>query len=52
MCNRDARLAGTGDAENKAIQKLMAENKLATGEDDDLILPQVFIDGNYTLEVV
>lgn len=45
--NRDARQAGTGDAENKAIQKLMAENKLQTGEDDDLILPQIFIDGNY-----
>jgi len=45
--NRDARQAGTGEAENKAIQKLMDQNKLHTGKDDDLILPQMFIDGFY-----
>jgi len=45
--NRDARQAGTGEAENQAIQKLMAQGKLQTGENDDLILPQVFIDGQY-----
>merc|ERR1719171_544289 len=45
--NRDARQAGTGEAENRAIQTLMQQNKLHTGEDDDLILPQIFIDGNY-----
>jgi hypothetical protein len=45
--NRDARQAGTGEAENKAIHKLWGENKLQKGENDDLILPQIFIDGNY-----
>jgi len=45
--NRDARQAGTGEAENQAIQKLMVEGKLQTGENDDLILPQIFIDGRY-----
>ncbi|CAE7710267.1 LOC34620909, partial [Symbiodinium pilosum] len=45
--NRDARQAGTGDAENKAIQKLMEDRRLQTGGNNDLILPQVFIDGNY-----
>ncbi|CAE7940428.1 LOC34620909 [Symbiodinium necroappetens] len=45
--NRDARQAGTGDAENKAIQKLMEDRRLQTGGNNDLLLPQVFIDGNY-----
>lgn len=45
--NRDARQAGTGEAENKAIQTLMAQNKLQTGDDEDLILPQIFIDGQF-----
>jgi hypothetical protein len=45
--NRDARQAGTGEAENKAIHKLMVQEKLQKGENDDLILPQIFIDGNY-----
>eukprot|EP00927_Polykrikos_kofoidii_P015685 TRINITY_DN17008_c0_g1_i1.p1 TRINITY_DN17008_c0_g1~~TRINITY_DN17008_c0_g1_i1.p1 ORF type:complete len:187 (-),score=51.96 TRINITY_DN17008_c0_g1_i1:164-724(-) len=45
--NRDARAAGTGEAENVAIQKLMNENKLETNDEGDLLLPQVFIDGNY-----
>jgi len=45
--NRDARQAGTGEAENKAIQKLMIEGKLQTGDNKDLSLPQVFIDGHY-----
>lgn len=44
--NRDARNANTDDAENQAIQKLMAENKLQTGGKGDLVLPQIFIDGN------
>ncbi|CAK0894557.1 unnamed protein product, partial [Prorocentrum cordatum] len=43
--NRDARQAGTGEAENLAIQKLMTQSKLQTGDNDDLILPQIFIDG-------
>jgi len=45
--NRDARQAGTGDSENKAIQKLMEDRRLQTGSNNDLILPQVFIDGIY-----
>merc|ERR1719161_2318032 len=45
--NRDARHQGDGEAENRAIQMLMDENKLQTGEDDDLVLPQVFVDGIY-----
>merc|ERR1719343_689727 len=45
--NRDARQVGTGEAENQAIQKLMVQGKLHTGDNDDLILPQIFIDGNY-----
>eukprot|EP00931_Biecheleriopsis_adriatica_P081113 TRINITY_DN54468_c0_g1_i1.p1 TRINITY_DN54468_c0_g1~~TRINITY_DN54468_c0_g1_i1.p1 ORF type:complete len:385 (+),score=87.66 TRINITY_DN54468_c0_g1_i1:25-1179(+) len=45
--NRDARQAGTGEAENKAIQKLMMEGKLQTGDNKDLTLPQVFIDGQF-----
>mmetsp|Transcript_21382 Transcript_21382/g.49738 ORF Transcript_21382/g.49738 Transcript_21382/m.49738 type:complete len:185 (+) Transcript_21382:88-642(+) len=45
--NRDARQAGTGEAENTAIQKLMEQDKLQTGSDEDLILPQIFIDGHY-----
>lgn len=44
--NRDARNAHTADAENQAIQKLMAENKLQTGDNGDLVLPQIFVDGN------
>lgn len=45
--NRDARQAGTGEAENQAIQKLNMQGKLQTGDNDDLILPQIFIDGHY-----
>ncbi|CAJ1408347.1 unnamed protein product [Effrenium voratum] len=45
--NRDARQAGTGDAENKAIAKLNDDGKLKSGANNDLILPQVFIDGQY-----
>mmetsp|Transcript_61744 Transcript_61744/g.172460 ORF Transcript_61744/g.172460 Transcript_61744/m.172460 type:complete len:182 (-) Transcript_61744:68-613(-) len=43
--NRDARAAGSGEAENIAIRTLMSQGKLMTGDDDDLILPQMFIDG-------
>lgn len=50
--NRDARQAGTGEAEIMAINKLMQTNKLQTGEDDDLILPQVFVDGFYIGDAV
>lgn len=45
--NRDARQAGSGEAENKAIQKLMVEGKLQTSDNKDLVLPQIFIDGQY-----
>ena len=45
--NRDARQAGTGEAETKAINKLMKDKKLQMGDDEDLVLPQIFIDGNY-----
>jgi len=45
--NRDARHAGTGEAENIAIRKLMEQDKLKTGENDDLVLPQLFVDGIY-----
>jgi len=45
--NRDARHAGTGESENIAIRKLMEQNKLQTGENDDLVLPQLFVDGLY-----
>lgn len=45
--NRDARHAGTGESENIAIRKLMEQNKLKTGENDDLVLPQLFVDGLY-----
>jgi glutaredoxin len=45
--NRDARQAGTGEAENQAIQKLMAQGKLQTSENKDLTLPQIFIDGTF-----
>eukprot|EP00933_Yihiella_yeosuensis_P010091 TRINITY_DN11634_c0_g1_i1.p1 TRINITY_DN11634_c0_g1~~TRINITY_DN11634_c0_g1_i1.p1 ORF type:complete len:339 (+),score=85.05 TRINITY_DN11634_c0_g1_i1:85-1101(+) len=45
--NRDARQAGTGEAENLAIQKLMEKGKLQTGDNKDLSLPQIFIDGIY-----
>eukprot|EP00406_Dinophysis_acuminata_P031603 CAMPEP_0179360496 /NCGR_PEP_ID=MMETSP0797-20121207/80012_1 /TAXON_ID=47934 /ORGANISM="Dinophysis acuminata, Strain DAEP01" /LENGTH=183 /DNA_ID=CAMNT_0021075863 /DNA_START=89 /DNA_END=636 /DNA_ORIENTATION=+ len=45
--NKDARGAGTGEAENQAIQKLMHQGKLQAGDNDDLILPQIFIDGQY-----
>lgn len=50
--NRDARQAGSGEAENQAIQKLMVLGKLQTGENDDLILPQIFIDGQYIGDAV
>merc|ERR1712187_483956 len=46
--NRDARQAGNGEAENKAVQKLMSDNKLKVGDDGDLVLPQIFLDGIYT----
>eukprot|EP00929_Paragymnodinium_shiwhaense_P008641 TRINITY_DN112598_c0_g1_i1.p1 TRINITY_DN112598_c0_g1~~TRINITY_DN112598_c0_g1_i1.p1 ORF type:complete len:193 (+),score=49.56 TRINITY_DN112598_c0_g1_i1:100-678(+) len=45
--NRDARQAGADDVQNQAIQTLMMQNKLQTSEEDDLILPQVFVDGQY-----
>jgi len=45
--NRDARQAGTGDSENKAITKLNEDGKLRSGANNDLILPQVFIDGQF-----
>jgi len=45
--NRDARQAGTGEAENQAIQKLMVQGKLQTGDNKELSLPQIFIDGQY-----
>jgi len=45
--NRDARHAGTGESENIAIRKLMEQNKLKTGDNDDLVLPQLFVDGLY-----
>jgi len=46
--NRDARQAGPADgSKNRAIQKLMVEEKLKQGEDNDLILPQIFIDGEF-----
>merc|ERR1719491_1816412 len=45
--NRDARLAGTGEIENQAIQKLLKRGELRTAENDELILPQIFIDGQY-----
>lgn len=45
--NRDARVAGAGDAENLAVQKLLKMGKLRMTEEDDLILPQIFIDGQY-----
>lgn len=45
--NRDARHAGTGESENIAIRKLMEQNKLKTGQNDDLVLPQLFVDGLY-----
>lgn len=50
--NRDARQAGSGEAENQAIKKLMDDGKLQTGDNDDLILPQVFIDGLYIGDAV
>ncbi|CAL1172806.1 unnamed protein product [Cladocopium goreaui] len=45
--NRDARQAGTGESENKAISKLSEDGKLRSGTNNDLILPQVFIDGQF-----
>eukprot|EP00811_Abedinium_folium_P009021 NODE_18337_length_897_cov_10.984416.p1 GENE.NODE_18337_length_897_cov_10.984416~~NODE_18337_length_897_cov_10.984416.p1 ORF type:complete len:184 (-),score=25.65 NODE_18337_length_897_cov_10.984416:213-764(-) len=45
--NRDARVHGEGHAENLAIQKLTTENKLQSGDDGELLSPQIFIDGNY-----
>ncbi|CAK9117159.1 unnamed protein product [Durusdinium trenchii] len=45
--NRDARQAGSGDSENKAIAKLNADGRLRSGNNNDLILPQVFIDGQF-----
>lgn len=45
--NRDARTAADAGPQNQAVQTLMQEGKLQTSEDDDLILPQVFIDGLY-----
>lgn len=46
--NRDTRMAGddSGKAENMAVQKLFKQNKLKLSEEGDLILPQIFIDGN------
>mmetsp|Transcript_30188 Transcript_30188/g.80439 ORF Transcript_30188/g.80439 Transcript_30188/m.80439 type:complete len:188 (+) Transcript_30188:126-689(+) len=43
--NRDARQAGSGESEQIAIKRLLEQGKLKTGENDELILPQVFIDG-------
>mmetsp|Transcript_149576 Transcript_149576/g.260978 ORF Transcript_149576/g.260978 Transcript_149576/m.260978 type:complete len:185 (+) Transcript_149576:123-677(+) len=45
--NRDARQAGGGEPENAAIKKLTELDKLKTGADGDLVLPQIFIDGEY-----
>lgn len=45
--NRDARQAGSGEVENLAIQKLLKAGKLMTDDDDGLILPQIFVDGQY-----
>mmetsp|Transcript_52213 Transcript_52213/g.146529 ORF Transcript_52213/g.146529 Transcript_52213/m.146529 type:complete len:175 (-) Transcript_52213:284-808(-) len=48
--NRLARegAAENGEAENVAIQKLLNEGKLQTsGESGDVVLPQIFIDGQY-----
>eukprot|EP00811_Abedinium_folium_P008281 NODE_17650_length_932_cov_8.267081.p1 GENE.NODE_17650_length_932_cov_8.267081~~NODE_17650_length_932_cov_8.267081.p1 ORF type:complete len:181 (+),score=46.85 NODE_17650_length_932_cov_8.267081:172-714(+) len=43
--NRDARQALGGDAENRAIQRLMAKNRLQSGN-EELVLPQIYIDGH------
>lgn len=45
--NRDARQAGSGEVENKAITKLMENRKLQQGDNQDLVLPQIFVDGQY-----